>query len=379
MTMAKSLAASFTAKRALFFSKRALCSLKRALYSFNRALFPLQEALYCLKRALFAFESAHFSFERAYLSFKRDPVICQKSCVFYQKSWQCIKRATSYDSYQKSHAFKCIIYHSNVSCQKEPCIRMYHAPHRGTPRVWCIVLHTILHCVALRCTALHCVALCCTALHCADMDVWRGVIGKGCCTELHCSALYWVALHCTVLRWSDVDVSVRCDEAGMLRCIAVCCAALRCGDMQRERERERERDDMHSLTCETCALTCTLSHVRQMWKHALSLSLSLSHAVETCTFGTVRWRRGVNVTDGTRWLIWECTATHCNTLQHAATHWDKSQGCWCYQWSQMTHLGASAARMTTVIGPSVLQHVTACHSVLQCVAVCCSVLQCVAV
>jgi len=66
------------------------------------------------------------------------------------------------------------------------------------------------------------------------------------------------------------------------------------------------------------------------------------------------------------------SATHCNTLQHTATH-DKMLTL--MRCVRMTNGSSSLMKVCC----SVLQCVAVCRILLQCVAVCCSVLQCVAV
>jgi len=67
-------------------------------------------------------------------------------------------------------------------------------------------------------------------------------------------------------------------------------------------------------------------------------------------------------------------ATHCNTLQHTATHYNTLLIDTC----NATHACLPCLKQCVVVCCSVLQCVAVCCSVLQCVAVCCSVLQCVA-
>jgi len=70
------------------------------------------------------------------------------------------------------------------------------------------------------------------------------------------------------------------------------------------------------------------------------------------------------------------TATHCNTLQYTATH------CNTLQQAQKDFLRVIDARVNescTAESTEVQWYVAVCYSVLQCVAVCCSVLQCVTV
>jgi len=63
--------------------------------------------------------------------------------------------------------------------------------------------------------------------------------------------------------------------------------------------------------------------------------------------------------------------THCNTLQHTATHFNIFNG-WLLARPEMWAIFGRCV-------VSVLQCVAVCCNVLQCVAVCCNVLQCVAV
>ena len=64
-----------------------------------------------------------------------------------------------------------------------------------------------------------------------------------------------------------------------------------------------------------------------------------------------------------------CTATHCNTLQHTATHW----------YTHIQHANGRAVSATYRARENVCRRRLVCCSVVQCVAMCCSVLQCVAV
>ena len=74
------------------------------------------------------------------------------------------------------------------------------------------------------------------------------------------------------------------------------------------------------------------------------------------------------------------TATHCNTLQHTATHCThcntlQHTATHCMRYHKLPFFG-ELQRQRVALDLHVLQCVAVCCSVLQCVAVCCSVLQC---
>jgi len=93
----------------------------------------------------------------------------------------------------------------------------------------------------------------------------------------------------------------------------------------------------------------------------------------------------------------KCSPLHCNTLQHTATHHnslprhllaDTMRESWvttcdcvavCCNMLQCIAVCCSKTRVKTRSWSVVLRYSDMCCSVLQCVAVCCSVLQCVAV
>jgi len=169
----------------------------------------------------------------------------------------------------------------------------------------------------------------CIAVYCSVMQSWqrRGncdcvggiVCCSVCCTVLQCFAVYCsvmqsVTLCCAVLQC----VAVRCD---VLQCVAVCCNVLQC-----------------VAVC--CSVVIKLSP-------DLRIGRQINHHTEH-------------------------TATHCNTLQHIATHGIFHTITVQSSLPVTSHLSGSS--LAARIG---LRLCGSC-SVLQCVAVCCSVLQCVA-
>ena len=66
------------------------------------------------------------------------------------------------------------------------------------------------------------------------------------------------------------------------------------------------------------------------------------------------------------------TATHCNTLQHTATHYNAPR-------FTLQCVAYCSVSRCVAVWCGVLRCVAVCYGVLRCVVVCCSVLQCVAV
>jgi len=153
------------------------------------------------------------------------------------------------------------------------------------------------------------------------------------------------------------------------------------------------RDDVFSLSTlyfDRTSLQFTTTHCNTLQHTTTHCNTpTIQHtASHGCRCRTKQMNRVVIFSLAT--LSFDCNslATHCNTLQHAATHWQ-------YNTLTMQHIVTHGCRCRTkkmnrdVIfllatlyfdrdDPQVFQCVAVCCSVLQCVAVCCSVLQCVA-
>ena len=143
------------------------------------------------------------------------------------------------------------------------------------------------------------------------------------CVAVCCSVLQCVAVCCSVLQCVAVCCSV-------LQCVAVCCSVLQCVAM--------------------CG--SVVSTLQRAWRERVQ----------------------ERVTSARRATHHEIVTTHCNRLQHTATH--------CSTLRVRVTSSSRATRHEIVqrdrsVLQCVLQCVVVCCSVLQCVAVCCSVLQCV--
>jgi len=137
--------------------------------------------------------------------------------------------------------------------------------------VWCGVCCSVLQSIAMDCSELQCVAVCCSVLQCVAV----------CCSELQC-----VAVSCSVLQCAA-------EYCNGLQWVAVCCSELQC-------------------VAVSVGTLFTRQIANYVAPHVMCVFTPHTHTHLTC------------------WASWSSicgvmraptdTATHCNTLQHTATH-----------------------------------------------------------
>jgi len=187
---------------------------------------------------------------------------------------------------------------------------------------------SVLQCVAVCCSVLQCVAVCCSVLQC--VAVWCSVLQcvAVCCSVLQCVAVCCSVCHLVIGREDELleaegvkqhkraalsrprhvpIVVLQCVAAccSVLQCVVVCCSVLQCvavccsGLRRPLTSTSRTSVDGDGvLTCSVLQLCCSVLQL------CCSVAVDQSdhpHRVLQCVA-----------------RVAGCTATHCNTLQHAA-------------------------------------------------------------
>jgi len=205
-------------------------------------------------------------------------------------------------------------------------------------------------------SVLQCVAVCCSVLQC--VAVWCNVL----CVAVCCSVLQCVAVCCSVLQCVAMCCSV-------LQWVAVCCSVLlQCIGLPKKRVNWHNMGiifvpqvQTHRNTLQHTATPCnTPIHVPQgLWGIS-----QVSHCNTLQHIATHRYTL-------------QHPATHCNTLQHTGLRTSRSMR----DGSSLTKVrhGATSISSTVETWKKWRIFVTNCRATVnRCVAVCCSVLQCVA-
>jgi len=190
--------------------------------------------------------------------------------------------------------------------------------------VCCSVLQcvaVVLQCVAVCCSVLQCAAVCCSILQCVDVqyvavrrpgDKMQRELALLQCVAVCYSVLQCIAVCCCVLPCAAVCCSV-------LQCVAVYCNALQCVAMccsvslwRKDTKRTSVQHTLQQKLQHTHAMHCSLP------QHTCSGGSSLTHDRSRCnTHRNTHCNKHCNTHCDANT---QCAVTHCNTLQHTATH-----------------------------------------------------------
>jgi len=157
----------------------------------------------------------------------------------------------------------------------------------------------VSQCVAAYHSVLQCVTVCCSVSQCKDPQNMR-------CSVLQCGAVWCSVVQCVAVRCSVVQcVAVWCSvvQCGAVWCTVVHCGALWC--------RSEDSQDILSYTSFSADEPLILGPIRG------KRCATIQHPIGVCLnfrSASIRLTSLLENVSGMR-----PNATHCNTLQHAAT------------------------------------------------------------
>ena len=166
---------------------------------------------------------------------------------------------------------------------------------------------------AVCCSVLQCVAVCCNVLQCVAV----------CCSVLQCVA---VCFFCTGTQMTIRDtlqcVAICCSVCSVLCCVVVCCSVSQCVAFAQAHNWQYAALSGTQLTMRGLYVLCHFTgFARLSWSRCLPATHcdTLQHtATHYKTLQSTTWGRCL---PATHCDTLQHTTTHCNTLQHTAEHY----------------------------------------------------------